>query len=127
MPVLPGQTACLECLFDDVPRSRQPTCDTAGVLNAVTSLIASLQVVEALKILAGRLQALERKLVTIDVWSGERAVLQADTPRPWLPDLRPAAVRSLGSSVRRLGADLWPRCRAGARSRPPHRPPCAGA
>ena len=85
MPIVPGQTACLECLFDDAPRSRQPTCDTAGVLNAVTSLIASLQVVEALKILAGRAQALERRLVTIDVWSGERAALQADTPRPGCP------------------------------------------
>ncbi|MYB50719.1 MAG: thiazole biosynthesis adenylyltransferase ThiF, partial [Acidobacteriia bacterium] len=85
MPVVPGQTACLECLFDNAPQIRQPTCDTAGVLNAVTSLIASLQVAEALKILAGRTEALQRRLVTIDAWSGERAALQADTPRSDCP------------------------------------------
>lgn len=85
MPIIPGQTACLECLFDDVPKSRQPTCDTVGVLNAVTSLIASLQVVEALKILTGRIDALEARLVTIDVWSGERATLDAGTPDPECP------------------------------------------
>ena len=80
MPILPGQTACLECLFDGVPESRQPTCDTVGVLNAVTSLIASLQVVEALKILTGRAEDVEAKLVTIDVWSGERAALDTVSP-----------------------------------------------
>ena len=80
MPILPGQTACLECLFDGIPESRQPTCDTVGVLNAVTSLIASLQVVEALKILTGRAEDVEAKLVTIDVWSGERAALDTDIP-----------------------------------------------
>lgn len=85
MPIIPGKTACLECLFDDVPKSRQPTCDTVGVLNAVTSLIASLQVVEALKILTGRIDALESRLVTIDVWSGERATLHAGTPDPDCP------------------------------------------
>ena len=35
MPVLPGRTACLACMFPAAPGSRQPTCDTAGVLNAV--------------------------------------------------------------------------------------------
>ncbi len=82
MPVIPGQTACLECIFGDAPQSRQPTCDTVGVLNAVTSLIASMQVAEALKILAGRTEAVRRELVTINIWTGERAVLHAAMPQP---------------------------------------------
>ena len=109
MPVLPGQTACLECLFDDAPQTRQPTCDTAGVLNAVTSVIASLQVVEAFKILAGQAHALERRIVTIDAWSGERAALQADTPRPDCPicGLRrfPRLEARSGASARICGRD----------------------
>ncbi len=82
MPVIPGQTACLACVFPKVPRSRQPTCDTAGVLNAVTALIASMQTVEALKILAGRTDALEARLVSCDPWSGERSSLHTGAPDP---------------------------------------------
>ena len=53
MPVIPGQTACLRCIYPDPPSGAQPTCETAGVLGSVTALIASLQVSEAMKILCG--------------------------------------------------------------------------
>ena len=82
MPVLPGETACLACLFPAAPSARQPTCDTAGVLNAVTSLIASLQVAEALKILVGQPQTLCKRLVSCDVWTGQRSSVRADRPDP---------------------------------------------
>jgi hypothetical protein len=38
-------------------------------LNAVTALVASLQVAEALKILTGHVEAVEPRLLTIDVWN----------------------------------------------------------
>ncbi len=82
MPVLPGRTACLACMFPAPPGSRQPTCDTAGVLNAATSLIGSLQAAEALKILAGRSEAVLARLVSHDVWSGERSSVRSDQPDP---------------------------------------------
>jgi len=82
MPVVPGSTACLACLFPTPPRVGQPTCDTAGVLNAVTALIASLQVAEALKILVGRPESLCKRLVTWDAWSGSRSSVGADRPDP---------------------------------------------
>ena len=82
MPVVPGRTACLGCLFPSAPRSRQPTCDTAGVLSAAPTLVASLQVVEALKILVGRLDSLDTRLVSIDAWTGERSSVRADHPDP---------------------------------------------
>ena len=82
MPVLPGRTACLACMFPSPPGSRQPTCDTAGVLNAVTTLIGSLQVAEALKILAGREEDILARLVSHDLWSGERSSVRADEPDP---------------------------------------------
>ncbi|MGH9656980.1 MAG: ThiF family adenylyltransferase, partial [Bryobacteraceae bacterium] len=34
-PLLPGR-ACFRCLYPDPPSGIQPTCETAGVLNAVT-------------------------------------------------------------------------------------------
>jgi adenylyltransferase/sulfurtransferase len=68
MPVFPGKSACLACLFPEPPGGEQPTCDTAGILNAVTSLIASLQVADALRILAGKGEIVEPRLLTADVW-----------------------------------------------------------
>jgi molybdopterin-synthase adenylyltransferase len=53
MPVIPGHTACLRCVYPDPPAGAQPTCETAGVLNAIVSAVASLQVADALKILSG--------------------------------------------------------------------------
>ena len=47
MPVVPGTTACLRCIYPDPPGGTQPTCETAGVLGSITALIASLQVSEA--------------------------------------------------------------------------------
>jgi molybdopterin-synthase adenylyltransferase len=69
MSIVPGQTACLRCLYPDAPPGAQATCETAGVLGPITALIASLQVSEALKILCGA--GPSRKITTADVWSCE--------------------------------------------------------
>ena len=68
MPVLPDETACLACVYPEPPRGTQPTCETAGVLNPVTSLVASLQCAEAMKILTG--VPASRRITTVDVWTG---------------------------------------------------------
>jgi molybdopterin/thiamine biosynthesis adenylyltransferase len=78
MPVIPGKTACLRCIYPDPPSGVQATCETAGVLGSVTALIASLQVSEAVKILCGVEPA--RKITTVDVWSGE--IRQVAQPGP---------------------------------------------
>ena len=70
MPVLPGDSACLRCVYPEPPSGAQPTCETAGVLGPVTSLIGSLQTMEALKILAGKPEAVRRRIFTADLWSG---------------------------------------------------------
>ncbi|HUU97836.1 MAG TPA: ThiF family adenylyltransferase [Phycisphaerae bacterium] len=71
MPVLPHETACLRCIWEaPPPPGTTPTCDTVGVLASVVNIVASLQAVEALKILTGRLEDLNRKLLTIDAWRG---------------------------------------------------------
>jgi molybdopterin/thiamine biosynthesis adenylyltransferase len=71
MTVLPGQTPCLRCIWEDAPPpGMSPTCDTAGVLASVVNVVASLQALEAMKLLTGKRDALTRGLITIDAWSG---------------------------------------------------------
>jgi adenylyltransferase/sulfurtransferase len=70
MPVLPGDSACFRCVYPEPPSGVQPTCETAGVLGPVTSLIGSIQAMEALKILAGRADSVRRKIFTADLWAG---------------------------------------------------------
>jgi adenylyltransferase/sulfurtransferase len=69
MTILPGETACLRCLIPDAPPpGTTATCDTAGILGPIISIIASLQATEALKILSGNIGAISRSLCVIDVW-----------------------------------------------------------
>ena len=78
MPVLPGETPCLACLYPDPPSGAQPTCETAGVLATITTLIGALQVTMALQILSGHREAVPRRITTVDVWTG--ALRQSDQP-----------------------------------------------
>lgn len=72
MPILPGVTPCLRCVWGEPPPPGiSPTCDTAGVLAPVVHIVASLQAVEAMKILTGKTHLVSRKLVQIDVWAGK--------------------------------------------------------
>jgi adenylyltransferase/sulfurtransferase len=69
MPVFPAKSACLACVFPEAPGGQQPTCDTAGVLNAITASIAAFQVADAIKILSGQSGLVEARLLTVDVWN----------------------------------------------------------
>jgi molybdopterin/thiamine biosynthesis adenylyltransferase len=70
MPVMPGDTACFRCIYPQPPAGAQPTCETAGVLGPVTSLIGSLQAMEAIKILSGKSESVRRRIFTADLWHG---------------------------------------------------------
>lgn len=71
MPILPGQTPCLRCVWSDPPPpGASETCDTAGILGPVVDLVASWQCIEAMKILSGRLDDVQRRLLQFDAWSG---------------------------------------------------------
>jgi molybdopterin/thiamine biosynthesis adenylyltransferase len=78
MPVIPGSTACLRCVYPHPPAGAQPTCETAGVLNVLVSAVASLQVADALKILCGRADAVRARITTIEIWDG--GIRQIDAP-----------------------------------------------
>lgn len=69
MAILPGKTACLSCLLPEIPPpGTTPTCDTAGILGPVVNVIASVESMEALKILSGNLENVSRTLMVIDLW-----------------------------------------------------------
>ncbi len=72
MTVLPRVTPCLRCVFPEVPAAGSaPTCDTAGVIMPVVSLVAAVQVSEALKLLVGRVEDLHGSLMQFDVWRND--------------------------------------------------------
>jgi adenylyltransferase/sulfurtransferase len=75
MMVRPGGTACLACLLEDrenvTESGLEDTCDTIGVLGAAVGVVASIEAAEAMKLLAGKPEALNRKLVCCDVWKGK--------------------------------------------------------
>jgi len=69
MTVVPGMTPCLACLFPEAPAGGAlDTCETAGVLAPVVDTIASIQAMEAIKLLTGNEQALHGALMQIDLW-----------------------------------------------------------
>src|SRR6266478_4145099 len=69
MTILPGETPCLRCVFEAAPAPGEAgTCETAGVLAPVVSIVASYQATEAFKILCGRRDVVNRDLIYIDVW-----------------------------------------------------------
>lgn len=81
MPVHPGESACLACLVEDgesledgsdgvEQRPNDPTCDTVGVLGTAAVVIASLEATSAIRILLGKSEARDARLVTADVWAG---------------------------------------------------------
>ncbi|MCU1269789.1 MAG: UBA/THIF-type binding protein [Acidobacteriaceae bacterium] len=80
MNIVPGETACLSCLFPEAPAGVVETCDTAGILNSAVNLAASIAATEALKLLTGARQQLRTTLLSHDLWSNQRAEVAADKP-----------------------------------------------
>jgi len=79
MTIVPGETPCLRCLIEDgPPPGLTPTCETAGVLGPAVAVIASFEAVEALKLLSGRREALNREFIMVDVWDWTFRRLKVD-------------------------------------------------
>jgi molybdopterin-synthase adenylyltransferase len=81
--IVPGQTACLACIFPDPPRGLVETCETSGILNSAVHLVASIAATEALKVLVDGMSAphLRRTMLSFDVWTNEHAEISAARPR----------------------------------------------
>ena len=71
MVVLPEDTPCLHCLMMDGPPApgTTATCDSFGILSPIINVVASFEAMEAIKILSGNLEAVNRKLNVFEMWS----------------------------------------------------------
>ncbi|MCH2149720.1 MAG: ThiF family adenylyltransferase [Phycisphaerales bacterium] len=72
-PILPGEnSACLRCVFPDPPPSgATATCDTAGVLGPIITMVAAHEALQVLKLLLKQDADLDHSLVSFDVWHNE--------------------------------------------------------
>ncbi len=83
MTIRPHQTPCLRCVFPEAPPAGSaPTCDTAGVIMPIISIVAAVQVSEALKLLTGNTQDLHGSLRQFDVWTNEWKRVNPGVPSP---------------------------------------------
>ncbi len=81
MTILPGETACLACIFPDSPRGLVETCDTSGILNSAVNFVASVAATEAMKLAVGARDKLRRTLLSYDVWTNDYASVKTHKPR----------------------------------------------
>lgn len=81
MNVLPGETACLACIFPEPPGGNVETCDTSGILNTAVNFAASIAVTEAIKFLTGSRERMRRTLLSCDLWINEWSEVSAGSPR----------------------------------------------
>lgn len=72
MTIIPGETPCLRCIFEEMPDAgSSPTCDTAGVIMPIIATVSAVQVAEAIKILVGDFKSLHRSLMQFDIWQND--------------------------------------------------------
>ena len=82
MNILPGETACLQCIFPSGPKGTVETCDTAGIIGPAVNYVASVVAAECLKLLCGAHDQVRRTLLSYDVWNNDGATLSTAKPRP---------------------------------------------
>lgn len=86
LPVVPGETACLACVFETPPEpGALPTCETAGVLGPAVVVVAGVQTAETMKLLVGARDRLLAGLLRYDGWDGSFTTLATGGPRAGCP------------------------------------------
>jgi adenylyltransferase/sulfurtransferase len=102
LPIIPGRTACLRCVLEELPAAGSlPTCDTGGILNAASGAVACLQSAATLRILVGADEGIGR-LLCVDVWSGRFRTIAAGR-REDCPVCRPFELPQGGPEQGRMG------------------------
>lgn len=81
MTIIPQVTPCLRCIFEEMPDAgSSPTCDTAGVIQPIISIVSAVQTTEALKILVGKAESLHQSLMQFDVWQNDWRKIKLGAP-----------------------------------------------
>lgn len=83
MTVIPSETPCLRCVFEEMPPAGSaPTCDTAGVIQPIIMSVSAIQTAEALKILTGKTGSLHKSLIQVDIWQNDWRKIKLQNPDP---------------------------------------------
>ncbi len=83
--IIPGQTACLRCLFEDIPPAgTSPTCDTAGVVGPVVGAIASVSATAGIKLIVGQ-GDVNQGVIYFDLWDNSFEQFGHNGPRENCP------------------------------------------
>jgi adenylyltransferase/sulfurtransferase len=71
-------TPCFRCFMPEMPEAgAYPTCNTVGVINPITNIIASYETAEAMKILIGA-EEVSRRYLAIDVWENYAEYIEVE-------------------------------------------------
>ena len=107
MTIRPQQTPCLRCVFEEAPPAAgAPTCDTVGVIMPIISVVAAVQVSEALKLLTGQLESLHHSLMQFDVWRNEWRKINPGPPSPNCPTCAQGRFETLQAAAGEFAAIL---------------------
>lgn len=87
MPIVPQHTPCLRCIFPNPPEPGElPTCDTVGVLNCASAVVASIQAAETLRLIVEGPTNIHPAMVSVDLWTRRfRTIDLTDARRPDCP------------------------------------------
>jgi molybdopterin/thiamine biosynthesis adenylyltransferase len=95
MTVVPGQTACIRCVFETPPDDNDAqSCREAGIVGPVAGAIGAMQAAEANRALRSQSPLLSGKILTYDASGPARVRIAAVSPRPgcgcgaWTPESR---------------------------------------
>lgn len=79
MTVQPNETACLRCIFREVPSSDSAeSCKKSGILGSVPGIIGTIQATEALKFLIGSGQLLTNRMIFLDAFNMKTREINVD-------------------------------------------------
>jgi len=107
MTIQPHRTPCLRCVFEEAPPAASaPTCDTSGVIMPIISVVAAVQITEALKLLTGQDESLHHSLMQFDVWRNEWRKIDPGTPSPDCPTCGLASFTTLEATAEDFAAVL---------------------
>ena len=85
MTIRPGVTPCLRCVMGEMPApGTAPTCDVAGIIGPIVTLLGSIAATEALKLIVGRGE-LNAGTIHVDLWDNTFDKFDLGGPRPDCP------------------------------------------
>jgi molybdopterin/thiamine biosynthesis adenylyltransferase len=85
MTIVPHKTPCLRCLFADMPPpGATATCDTAGILGPVVTVVAGIAAAEGIKLLLGA-ENYNQGIIHVDLWDNTFDTFDSGPPRTDCP------------------------------------------